>query len=137
MRRADVLPLVITPNVELWAYEYLTAALAARDEPYAAATVDIRLPATLPERLVWVRRDGGPREDILHTSARLAVNVLTSKESDADALAALVEGLLLSVRASSPVEAVTSLSGPSVVSDPSVRPRRFFTVEVLLRGVVT
>lgn len=133
-----MLPLVVTPNVELWASEYLTAALSGREEAYATGVeVDIKLPSTLPDRLVWVRRDGGPREDILHTSARLAVNVLATREQDADDLAAFVEGLLLSVRASSPVEAVTSLSGPSVVSDPSGRPRRFFTVEVLLRGVVT
>lgn len=130
-------PVIVTQSAEVWAYAYLTTALSVRPESYAAASVYVKLPSTLPDRIVWVRRDGGPRQDILHTAARLAVNVMTKAESDADNLAALVEGLLLAVRATDPVESVTSISGPSVVSDPSGRSRRFLSVELLMRGAVS
>lgn len=128
---------IVCPDVELWAYQYLTDALGDRGESYADATVTVRLPETLPDRAVWVRRDGGPREDMLYTAARLSVNVLTRTEQDASDLSRLVEGLLLAARATEPVSSVRSLSGPSVIADPSGRPRRYFTVEVTLRGTVT
>lgn len=129
-----MLPVVIQPDVEMWAYNYLTTALAARSEPYADATVDIKLPKDLPERVVWVRRDGGPRLDLVREAARLSVNVLAIKEEDATDLARLVAALLWAAPDGAPVVKVAQLSGPSVVDDPSGRPRRFMNFEITVRG---
>lgn len=130
-----MLPVIVTPDVELWVTGWLRSALAARQEPYASAVfVSNATPDPRRGRMAIVRRDGGPRVDMLHEAARLGVNVWGSTEQDAADLARLVEGLLLSVRACDPVETVTSLSGPSSI--PDAQPRRYFTVEVLMRGAV-
>lgn len=141
-----MLPVIVTPDAELWWTGWLRAALAARIEPYAA---DVYVSNTRPSaeswtqshpttpypvRMVQIRRDGGPRLDLVHSLARLGINVWAATEQDVTDLAGLVEGLVLSVRTTGQVEAVTSVSGPSPVADS--QPRRFFTIEAITRGAV-
>lgn len=141
-----MLPVVVVPDAELWWTGWLRSALAARAESYASGVYvsntrpsaedwEKSHPTTpYPARMVTVRRDGGPRVDLVHSLARLGINVWAATEKDAADLAGLVEGLVLSVRTTGPVEAVGSSSGPSPVEDST--PRRFFTVEAITRGAV-
>lgn len=127
------LPVVIFPDVELWAVTWLRAALAARSEPYASGvTVASKVPSTMPARLVWVRRDGGPRDGVALERPRLGVNVYAATEKDAADLANLVRALLWSAPDGDPVCRVDELSGPSPIAD--TKPRRFMTFELLLRS---
>lgn len=124
---------VIFPDVELWATGYLRAALAARTEPYAAAVyVGTAVPSTRRDRMVTVRRDGGPRLDVIREAARLGVNVWGKTEQEVSDLARLVRALLWAAPDGKPVTKVTELSGPSPI--PDVQPRRFLTFELVVRG---
>jgi hypothetical protein len=129
-------PLVVMPDIELWAYTYLKDQLATRPEPYAIATVDIKPPpaTNLPDRIVWVRRDGGPRLDVVREVPRLTVNVMCKAEQDATDLARLIAALMWAAPDGAPVLKVTQLSGPTPVEDPSKRPRRYMTFELDVRG---
>jgi hypothetical protein len=141
-----MLPVIVVPDAELWWVGWLRTALAARTEPYASGVyVSNTRPSAedwkkshpttpYPVRMVTFRRDGGPRVDLVHSIARLGINVRAATEKDVTDLAGLVEGLVLSVRTTGPVEAVGSSSGPSPVEDS--QPRRFFTVEAIIRGEV-
>jgi len=129
------MPFVEFPDVELWATTYLRAALAARPEPYAAGVkVGVAVPATRADRMVQVRRDGGPRLDATREAARLGVNVWGKTEQEATDLARLVRALLGGAADGKPVCRVTELSGPSPVADESGQPRRFLTFELVVRG---
>ena len=129
------LPVVIFPDVDLWATGYLRSALAARAEPYAAGVkVAVTVPATRPARLVVVRRDGGPRLDVARETARLGVRVWAGTEQDATDLARLVAALLWAAPDGNPVLKVTQTSGPSPVPDSSGQPLRYLTFEVTTRG---
>lgn len=130
------MPIVVTPDVELWATGWLRGALAGRSEPYAAGVfVGNVVPSPRRDRMVIFRRDGGPRADLLYETARLGVNVWATTEQEASDLARLVQGLLLSVQGVGPVTKVDSLSGPSAIAD--VQPRRYLTVEAVVRGDVS
>ena len=129
------LPVVIFPDVELWATGYLRTALAARSEPYAA---DVYVSNTVPDprrdTMVQVRRDGGPRLDQVREAARLTVNVWAMKEQDATDLARLVAALMWAAPDGDPVLRVDQATGPTPVADPSRQPLRFMSFEVLVRG---
>lgn len=127
-------PNIIFPDVELVVVEYLRTTLEARPEPFAEATVDIRVPATMPERLVQVRRDGGVRLDNIREAARVTVNIFAETEADAADLTRLCRALLWAAPNGSPVVRVNDGSGPVAIPDESGRKRRFFTVEVIVRG---
>jgi len=130
------MPFVEFPDVELWATTYLRAALAARPEPYAAGVkVGVAVPATRSDRMVQVRRDGGPRLDATREAARLGVNVWGKTEQEVTDLARLVRALLGGGADGAPVCRVHELSGPSPVADESGQPRRFMTFELVVRGV--
>jgi hypothetical protein len=120
-------PVIQMPDTELWATVFLRAALA---DP--SIRVDNKVPHPLPAQLVVVRDDGGPRNDFLHRTAVMVFNVYAPTEQAVTNLANRVEALLLSVRAVSPVEYTRSLSAPVRVED--VRPRRYFTIELVVRG---
>jgi hypothetical protein len=130
-----VLPVVIFPDVELWACQYLQAALATRGEAYAA---DVYVGNTVPSprtgRMVVVRRDGGPRLDYHRDAARLTVRVWGSTEQEATDLARLVGALLWAAPTGEPVIAVTQPTGPTPVADDSRQPLRLQTFEVTVRG---
>lgn len=130
-----MLPVIEAPDVELWSTGWLRTALAARSESYAADVfVSNRVPNPRYDRMVTIRHDGGPRVDMLHQVSRIGVNVWGTTEKEVTDLARLAEGLLLSVRASPPVVYVESMSGPSPIED--AQPRRYFVVEVVMRGQV-
>lgn len=126
---------VVFPDVELWTTTYLRAALAARPESYAAAHVDNKVPNPRRDRMVIVRRDGGPRVSTVTEAARLAVRVWAPTEKAANDLSRLVRALLTVAADGNPVCRVTDLSGPVAVPDESGQPLRYFTLELTVRGV--
>ena len=125
---------VVMPDVELWACGYLKTALAARPEAFANAYVGIKVPQLRQSRMVVVRRDGGPRLDTVREAARLSVNVWAPTDLECANLARLVRALLWQAADGDPVCRVSDLSGPSSVADESEVPRRFFSVELIVRG---
>lgn len=128
-------PAVLFPDVEMWATGYLRAALAARSEPVTdGVKVGVKVPKQRPGRFVTVRRDGGPRLDVVREAARLGVNVWALTEKDASDLAALVRALLGASAGEGPVLRARELSGPSPIADESGQPRMFLVVELTVRG---
>lgn len=127
-------PNIIFPDVELVVVDYLRTALAARPESFADATVDIRVPPTMPARLVQVRRDGGVRLDGIREAARTTLNIYAETEADVADLTRLCRALLWAAPNGSPIVRVNDGSGPVAIPDESNRKRRFFTVEVIVRG---
>lgn len=125
---------VVFPDVELWACGFLKTALAARSESFADAYVGIKVPSPRLPRMVVVRRDGGPRLDAVRESARLGINVWAGNDQEAANLARLVRALFNAAADGSPVCRVDELSGPSSVADESGQSRRFFTIELVVRG---
>ncbi len=131
-------PVVVMPDVELWATGHLRTALAARLEAYASNVhVSNAVPATRLSRMVIVRRDGGPRLDHVREVARLGVRVWAMTERDATDLARLVAALLWAAPNGAPVLRVTQPTGPTPVADPSGQPLRYLTFEVTVRGTQT
>ena len=128
-------PVIVFPDVELWAAGYLRSALAARPESFADAHVGISVPSPREDRMVIVRRDGGPRLDTTREAARLGVRVWATTDQEATDLARLVRALLWMSPDGDPVCRVTDLSGPSSVPDESGQPLRFFSMELVVRGV--
>lgn len=139
---------VVYPDIELWGTDYLRAALADREEPYAQAVwVDNRRPSMeaiknagllpYPERMVILRRDGG-RAANLRDTARLSARVYVSKDlRDADQqasdLARLVSALFLLAANGAPVLRVEQQSGPTPVPDES-GPLMYLLFEIATRG---
>lgn len=131
------LPAVVFPDVELWGAAYLRARLADRVESYAAGVfVGNAVPATRRDRMVVLRRDGGPRVSAVTDVARLAVRVWGKSEQEATDLARLVRALLHDATSDDdgPVLRVNDQSGPSPVADESGQPLRFMVAELLVRG---
>lgn len=127
-------PLVIFPDVELWACQYLKPALDARPEPYTDDVyVGNTVPATRTERMVVVRRDGGPRQQVWD-NARLTVRVWGSSEQEVNDLARMVAALLWAAPTGEPVIKVTQPTGPTPVADTSRQPLRLQSFELLVRG---
>lgn len=130
-----LLPVIVFPDVELWACQYLQAELATRAEPYAADVyVGNTVPNTRTGRMVVVRRDGGPRLELVRETARLTVRVWGSSEQEATDLARLVAALLWAAPTGEPVIRVTQPTGPTPVADDSRQPLRLSTFELLVRG---
>lgn len=128
---------IVFPDVEAWAVNLLTSALAERPEPYAA---DVYVANTLPQtrrpRQVIVRRDGGPRLDLVREAARLTVRVYGRDDDETKNLAALVRAFLgAAADGSTPVARVRELSGPTPVPDGKGQPDyRLMTVELIVVG---
>lgn len=131
---------VVAPDVEAWAVAYLSAALAARPEPY---TGDVWVSTAMPvdpvtkksyrkDRMVIVRDDGGPRLDVVREVARLGVQVWAKTDEDASDLARLVAALLWAAPDGKPV-VKASTSGPWPVPDESGQPKRYLTAELVVR----
>lgn len=130
-----MVPSILMPDVVLWATGYLATALAARSESYTSSVyVGTAVPKQRRDRMVIVRRDGGPRLDILRESARLTVNVWAKTEQDANDLARMVRALLWAAPDGAPVVRVDDSAGPSPVPDASGQPRVTFAVNAIVRG---
>lgn len=126
---------VVFPDIELWATGYIRTALAGRPESYALNVhVSNETPRSRRDRMVIVRRDGGPRLDEVREAARLAVRVWGRTEQEATDLARLVRALIWVAPDGNPVLRVTELSGPTPVADESKQPLRYMTFELTLRG---
>jgi hypothetical protein len=128
-------PVVVFPDVELWACQYLQAELPSRSEPYAADVyVGNVVPSPRAGRMVVVRRDGGPRLDHTRDLARLTVRVWGSSEQEATDLARLVAALLWAAPNGDPVIRVDQPTGPTPVADDSRQPLRLQTFDLIVRG---
>lgn len=130
-----LLPVVIFPDVELWACQYLQAELPTRPEAYAADVyVGNVVPQTRTPRMVVVRRDGGQRPSWVRETARLTVRVWASSEQEVNDLTRLVSALLWAAPTGEPVIRVSQPTGPTPVADPSRQPLRMESFDVDVRG---
>lgn len=128
-------PVVIFPDAELFFTGFTRDALSDRPEPYTSGVrVDNKTPNPRADRMVSFRRDGGPRLDMVREVARLGINVWGRTEQEVTDLARLVGALVGASADGMPVISV-SQNGPSPVPDESGQPRRFFTIEAVMRGV--
>lgn len=111
-------PVTLQPDTVLWATGYLRTQLAGRPEPYASGVlVASRVPDPRHDRMVIVRRDGGPRLDVIRRQNRLAVRVWAKDEAETAQLAELVSALLVQAADHQPVLRITELTGPSPTDD--------------------
>lgn len=128
-------PLVLFADAEAWAVDFLAGFLSARAEPYAQGVrVSTRVPEPRADRMVVVRRDGGPRQTPVSEVARLAVRVWATSDEDASDLTNLVRAALASSPGEGPVRAATEISGPSYVIEESGQPLRYVVVELTMRA---
>jgi hypothetical protein len=132
------LGVILFDDIELVTTGALRTALAARTEPYTDDVyVDIDSPTAGStqvnrDRVVTIRRDGGPRLDVARDQARLGVNVWATTEQDCNDLARMVAALIWAMPDGDPILRVDQTSGPSVIPDD--RPHRYLTFDVLMRG---
>lgn len=127
-------PAVIFPDVEEWAVDYLTAALADREESVAeGVTVDNRVPETMPARLVTVRDDGGPRGQVTRISS-IGVNVWAASPADCSDLIRLVVALLEQAPGDDAIVGHDSTSGPLRFAEESTKPHCYASVDLVVRG---
>jgi hypothetical protein len=140
-------PAVVWPDVEAYLIGYLSGALAARPEPYAAgvrvsneqwaADPNSSEPQTPPARQVIVRDDGGPRLGDVRATARVGFRVLAQSKAECSDLTALVVALVGGIPEATrgeTVVAVESLTRGFPVPDDSGTPERYFTAELVVRG---
>jgi len=130
-----MLPVVVFPDVEAWCVQYLQAQLAARPEPYASGVVvATKIPNPRADRMVIVRRDGGPRMGVAHEIARLGVRVFGETDEVATDLTQLVRALLAASPGEGPIRRYVEISGPSYLIEESGQPVRYFTAELTSRA---
>lgn len=127
--------LIVGPDVEAWAVEYLSEGLAALPDPVAQGVlVATRVPTERAPRMVVVRRDGGTRLDIVREVARLGVRVWGGTDEEVSDLTALVRALLFAAPGHGPVRRVAEIAGPAYLLEDSGQPLKFFTVELTVKG---
>jgi hypothetical protein len=134
-------PDVLFPDAVLWACTRLRDDLAARSEDYAADVyVGDKMPTdannlpTRADRMVILRRDGGPRLDAAREAVRLGIRVWATTDQDVNDLARMVRALLWAAADGSPVVRVDDQSGPADVPDDTGQPCRYLVVELIVRG---
>jgi hypothetical protein len=95
----------------------LRAALAARAESYCSSVlVQPKLPIAKHSRMVTVRDDGGPQDDMIQRRS-FGFNVWAETSVDAEKLARMCMGILPTLADGSPIVGVSNLSGPFEVID--------------------
>lgn len=122
---------IVFPDAELWVCTYLRAQLPLMG--YVGVYVSNQR-GTEPVA-VWVRRDGGGTLDLTREAPRLGVNVYDTTEQKVTDLASMVAALLVACPDGKPVLRATEITGPTPIADAS--PRRFVSVELVVRGVQT
>ena len=128
------MPAVLFPDVEALLVDYLTEALADRDETFVAGVVVGRaLVSPRPARAVTVRDDGGPFLGDVRATARLGVNVWAQTPADVMDLANLVSALLTDSEGYGPIRQ-SSASRPVRIEDSSKQPLCYLTAELIVRG---
>lgn len=133
---------VIHPDVEAFLIGYLSTALTARPESYAASVrVSNKVPSEQPgnpwptsKRLVVIRDDGGPSLGDVRALARLGVRVWGATDAETSDLANLVSALIGASEGAGPVRRSES-ARPYDVTETSGRPCQYFTAELVVRGV--
>lgn len=131
---------IIHADIEAEFIGYMTSALSARPESYAAdVAVRNRVPDETPTqpwpssgRLVVVRDDGGTTTQDVRATATLGVRVWAPTEAETSDLANLVGALMRGWR--SPVVRRTEPSRPYSVTEESRRPAAYLTAELMIRG---
>lgn len=127
-------PSILWPDVKAWAVTYLSTSLAVRSEPFAEdVQVRTNVGSTMPDRLVTVRDDGGPRSSVTRTPS-IGVNVWAVTDEDASDLARLVMALLEAAAGDGPVVAVTDTFGPYEVVEESGKPHYYLSADLVVTG---
>lgn len=128
-------PVVVFPDAQLWAVEFLRAALDTREEPYAVGViVGTVLPYDGAVPYVSVRQYGSSVDRFADGMAFLRVTAWHSSEARSLALGQLLHGLLVAAPGDASVRFVSSETGPFPATDPdSSNPISSFTVSVRLR----
>ena len=127
-------PALVFPDIELVLTQRIRAALNARPEAYAQNVhVSTSVPNPRKDRMVTVRRDGGPTT-AHRDQPRVGINVWATTEQHATDLSGLVAAILRGLPDGAPILAVPFISGASPVADESEQPLRYFTAEIHTRG---
>lgn len=130
-----MLPVVVFQDVEAWCVQYLQAQLDARPEPYASGVyVSTAVPSERLDRMVIVRRDGGPRTGVVTEIVRLGVRVFGETDEVAADLTQLVRALLAASPGEGPIRRYVEIAGPSYLVEESGQPLRYFTAELISRA---
>lgn len=124
---------IIFPDVEAMAVTRLTQRLAERPEPHAADVYVAKdEPMTRRRRQVVIRRDGGPRLDLVREASRLTVRVWGQDADEAGELARLVAAILgAPADGSTPLVLARVTGGPYAVPDSDFH---LLTVEWTTKG---
>lgn len=127
-----MIPVIVFPDIELWAADYLRRHLFAYGWP------KVHVGNAYPKKgkhdqVVTVRRDGGASTDV-RDFPRLGVNVWADTEFEASSLAAMVRALLRAAENDGPIRRAREQSGPSPIPDENGRARRYMTFEFVTRG---
>lgn len=129
-------PVVMFADFEAWATDWLRAQLMIRPEAYAADVfVATEVPETRLDRMVILRRDGGPRLDVARELVRLGIRVWGEDDEVANDLAQLVRALLAATPGEGPVRRYTEIAGPVTIDDGTPQPQRFMTAEFIARSL--
>lgn len=130
------MPIVLHPDVELWATGFLRTALANRAESYTDAVyIDRKVPAERRTRMVIVRDDGGPDRAVVLSDRVLSVRVWAESDQVAADLARMVKALLVASATGHTIASARGLGGPYELTDETGLPIRFLTVALTTRGV--
>lgn len=129
-------PVVVHPDVVLHATTRVRTWIGERPGLFPAPVwVSSTVPDPRRDRMVIIRRDGGPGLPGNRDAPRVTVNVWAPSEAEVNQLAARIRALLVALLADGqPVCRVDDLSGPVAVPDDSRQHRVFFTQEWITRG---
>jgi len=127
--------LIVSPDIEAWAVDYIRGGLAGLSDPVTDnVLVATRVPTERAPKMVVVRRDGGPKLDVVREIARLGVRVWGTSDEEVTDLTNIVRALLQASPGNGPVRRFVEIAGPSYLLEDSGQPMRFFTVELTVKG---
>lgn len=129
-------PAVVFPDIAEVGIDIIRAGFTANDVTAAVGNV---LPSSAAGAFVLVRRQGGPRRDLVTDTGQLRVEATAATRAEAHDVAQIARALLHAAAGTvvdgTTVYRVDELGGPQELPDPtSNRPRYLFTVLVTVRG---
>lgn len=127
---------IVFPDVEQVAVDYLDAELSARGD---TASVHTAIPSPRPDRFVRVLRVGGPRRNLVIDEATIVFESWAARAKPSHDLAQLVRALVFAMTGQTiggvDVKAVGEVGGLANLPDPvSDQARYTFTASVQCRG---
>jgi hypothetical protein len=130
---------VLFPDTSLLLTGRIRDALTARPEAYASGVfVGTAVPNPRTDRMVIVRRAGGPRLDWSRERARIVIEVWAAENAEKDLhdLADLTRALIVGMTNGEPFTDARESAGPSRIYDEAgqPQPRMRFTVDITVRG---